>query len=233
MRHYLSFLSALTLSLFALFSYSERAAAQSIDFTRGEDVTGKIADSLKYILPEFSHGLLSYRDGSKSQGLFNVATYNQSIHFKKRDGTIMELAGIDEVERLIADKRVFIRDNSTFYELLEERERVAIALSRELKFMEADKPGAYGTASPTASVTSYTSIEYNGESHSIGINLSAKYRYKETLWLYNGKSLIKPSKKNLIKLLPGRREEIELYCKENGTEFGNYQWLRKLFNSLK
>lgn len=209
------------------------AFAQTLDYKKGEDVSGKLADSIKYYLPQFTRGNILYKDGSRSTGIVNITTFNQSVHYKAEDGQIMNIADIESVASVSVGRHLFIRYKSLFYELTAQNGSIYLASNKTLYFLDEQKPGAYGTASPTSAVTSYTSIDYNGENREIGGNHSTKYKYRHTPWLYNSKSFIRPSKKNFIKLFPAKAAEIEAYCQANRVDFDDYYSVLNLFNAIK
>jgi len=109
---------------------------------------------------------------------------------------------------------------------------VVLAANYRINFLETEKQGAYGKASPTTSVTTISNYSDGGRMIELDQNLTTPFRYKEVPYLYKDGTFYIASKKNFQKCFPDKKKQIESYLKETKVDFEKMEDVRLLFGYI-
>lgn len=221
------------LSLFLFFCCCATLSAQDVvHHQRGEDLQQYLLDSIKFVIPEFQSGIITFRDGSYSRGPVNISTIEQRVYFVAPDGNYQVLTNEDQVTRVSVKGRTFIKSQYGYVELLDTAGDVALGAVRRTSFFETEKKGAYGMASQTTSVTTIGTMQSHGVTYTLGADQTTPFKYKVIPYLYRNNKVYMSTRKNFQKCFPDKKSEIESYLKEHSVDFENIEEVTELFNSL-
>ena len=181
-----------------------------------ERKTGSIPDDVYYLMPSFGQGMVYFTGQAPAQGQMNICAEDNTLRFLDNNGQELVASNIDNVVRVVIDGVVFLRDDGVFYRLYPVTTDSGVAFEREVKVIRDAKQGAYGTTSQTNSTREVTNIyDGNGISYNLAKKKDYPYNVYETVFLYRGNEVYSFTKKNLKKLFPSHKDEIDAYCKAN------------------
>lgn len=192
----------------------------------------KQLDSLAYILPEFSQGLVRFSDGSFSRGPLNISPLNQAVYCITPDRDTLVVDNTDAIVSVSVNGRVFTRWQDSFIETVKVNGDTGVGVSRSTAMVNNVKKGAYGVTDATSSIGSYS---YNNESLSIDFKILDDPRnYVYRVWPYllkNGKFLA-VSKKAFQKLFPDKKAYIESVWTERNITLSNLDEVIAFYDEL-
>jgi hypothetical protein len=208
-------------------------AQDIIQHQKGEDMAQHILDSIKYVLPDFTAGIVIFKDGRTANGPLNISTITQKLLFISPEGEIQVAYNQNTIDRVSVKGRSFVQTNQGFVELLDMVDDVILGCVKRVKFLESEKKGAFGTSSQTSSVTSISSITADGQIYELAQNVKTPYIYSVTPYLGRNGKFSYATKKYMLRCFPSKKNEIEAYLKENKVDFENLEDVRALFEYLK
>ena len=181
-----------------------------------ERKTGGIPEDVYYLMPAFGQGMVYFEGQAPAQGKMNICAADNTLRFLDKDGKEMVAGNIDNVVRVVIDGIVFLRDSGVFYRLYPVTMDAGVAFEREVTIIRDAKQGAYGTTSQTSSTTEVSQMyDANGITYNLVKDKKYPYNVYETVFLYRGNSVLSFTKKNLRKLFPSHKDEIDAWCKAN------------------
>ena len=221
------------LSTFVMVYIAATAFAQTVSFTSPNAESQKMLDSVKYVLPEFSAGMVIFNNGEQSNGALNINTIDQKLHFIDPSGKILVLSNNDQVARAFIKGRSFINSRYGYIEIYETSGEIFMGEVRKVGFISEDKQGAFGSKSQTTSIQTISSIQAgNGYMIDFEKQKNSPYTYKKTPYLCR-KGIVQPvTKKVFIKCFPDKKEAIEKYISENDPNLNNVQEVREMFRAI-
>lgn len=191
--------------------------ALSMSMSLGAQEIGRVPEDVFYLLPEFKEGMVYFRGQSPAQGKLNICAADNTLRFIDNDGK--ELAASPEsAEKIIMvqiDSVQFLHNQDGFYRKYPVTATMGIALKRVVNIMRGAKKGAYGIVDQTSSIRQYSTLYSEGMSYNL--NTGDPYEVSETLYLYVNHAIIPFTKKNLKKVFPERKDEIDAWFRA-----GNY-----------
>ncbi len=191
--------------------------ALSTSLGLGAQEAGRIPDDVFYLMPEFADGIVYFRGQNPAQGKLNICAADNTLRFIDNDGK--ELAASPEsAEKIIMvqiDSVQFLHNQDGFYRKCPVTATMGVALKRVVNIMRGAKKGAYGIVDQTSSIRQYSTLYSEGMSYNL--NTGDPYEVSETLYLYVNQAIVPLTKKNLKKVFPDRKEDIDAWFKS-----GNY-----------
>lgn len=183
----------------------------------GAQEVGRIPDDVFYLMPEFADGVVYFRGQNPAQGKLNICAADNTLRFIDNDGK--ELAASPEsAEKIIMvqiDSVQFLHNQDGFYRKYPVTATMGVALKRVVNIMRGAKKGAYGIVDQTSSIRQYSTLYSEGMSYNL--NTGDPYEVSETLYLYVNQAIVPLTKKNLKKVFPDRKEDIDAWFRA-----GNY-----------
>jgi hypothetical protein len=170
-----------------------------------------IPDDVFYLMPQFGEGMVYFRGQTPAQGRLNICAVDNSLRYIGKDGEELSSSSTDNVLMVQIDSVKFIHDQDGFYRMYPVGDRQGIALQRKVRILVGAKQGAYGTVDQTSSIRQTSTIYSDGAVYSISKNYP--YEVSEDICLYMGYFVFSLTKKNLKKMFPSRKEEIDAYFK--------------------
>lgn len=208
-------------------------AQDMIQHKKGEDMTQYLLDSVKYALPDFTAGMVVFKDGRTANAPLNISTITQKLLFISPDGEIQEVVNQNNIDRVSVKGYSFVQTSQGFVELLDMVGDVVLGCVKRVKFLESEKKGAFGTSAVTTSVTTISSISTEGQRYELAQHVNTPYTYRVTPYLGRNGKFSYATKRYMMKCFPSKKNEIEAYLKENKVDFENMDDVRALFEYLK
>ena len=221
------------LSLVILLFIGTAAFSQTVSFTSPNAESQKMLDSVKYILPEFTAGMVIFKNGEQSNGAINISTIDQKIHFIDPKGEILVITNNDDVSRVFAKGRTFLNSRYGYVELYETIGDIFMGEVRRVGFISEDKVGAFGSKSQTTAIQTVNSVQTSG-GYMVDFEKqkNSPYTYKKIPYVCRKGLFHAVSKKTLQKCFPDKKEIIEQYIKEKDPNLGNVDEVREMFKTI-
>ena len=209
------------------------AFSQTVSFTSPNAESQKMLDSVKYVLPEFTAGMVIFKNGEQSNGAINISTIDQKIHFIDPKGEILVITNNDDVSRVFAKGRTFLNSRYGYVELYETVGDIFMGEVRKVGFISEDKVGAFGSKSQTTSIQTINSVQTRG-GYMVDFEKqrNSPYTYKKIPYVCRKGLFLTVSKKTLQKCFPDKKDIIEKYIQENDPNLSNVEDVRKMFKTI-
>ncbi len=220
-------------SLVILLFIGTAAFSQTVSFTSPNAESQKMLDSVKYILPEFTAGMVIFKNGEQSNGAINISAIDQKIHFIDPKGEILVITNNDDVSRVFAKGRTFLNSRYGYVELYETIGDIFMGEVRRVGFISEDKVGAFGSKSQTTAIQTVNSVQTSG-GYMVDFEKqkNSPYTYKKIPYVCRKGLFLTVSKKSLQKCFPDKKEIIEQYIKEKDPNLGNVEEVREMFKTI-
>jgi hypothetical protein len=220
------------LSHIILLSYTAIAFSQTTEL-----ITVKAGQSLYdlhkeiYRYPDFKEGKVYFLEGGLSAGKLNYNFVSGAMQFISPTGDTLSLADEPTIKYVTIEKDTFYYDNG-YLEGLINAGTVKLAIKQKIKFKDTYKIGAFGTASPT--LRTENEKTYMGDNRYNLIIAEDLIFVKEKEYYLNVRfrDFVIVTKKNLIKLFPKQKDNIESFLKENNINLRVESDLKKLVQYL-
>ena len=174
---------------------------------------GNIPDDVYYLMPSFGEGTVYFRGQPPAQGQLNICALDNTLRFIGPDGKELAATNPENISRVQIDTVIFFYNREVFYRQYPVSWDMGVALRRNVRIMTDAKPAAYGGTSMTSSVREYSTVYTDGTSYKIEGRTDYPYDVQERVYIYKGDSVYPITKKNLKKLCPEKKEEIEAWFK--------------------
>lgn len=198
------------LILAALLLVSSAALAQ--------DKTGKgVPEDVFYLMPSFGEGMVYFASQPPAQGKLNICAVDNSLRFLDHTGKELEAPADAEIVRVRIDTVVFLRSQGIFYRQYPVISGAGVGLRRDVTILRDVKQSAYGTTSQTSAIREYGTIYADGVSSNLNKDKEYPYRSHDSLFLYKGDDVFPFNKRNLKRLFPSRKDDIDAYFKSGGA----------------
>ena len=179
---------------------------------RAQDQSGeRIPDEVFYLMPEFGDGTIYFRGQNPARGKLNICAVDNTLRFIDDKGQELSAESTDNILMVQIDTVKFLHDQEGFYRMYPVNSRTGIALQRNVKILVGAKKGAYGMVDQTSSIRQYSTIY--SESGMYNLTRNYPYEVSEEIYLYMGNYVTPLTKKNLKKMFPSRKEDIDAYFK--------------------
>lgn len=221
------FLSVLFLSLVT----ATGVLAQSSLKEQETNLVESIENDVKYVFPEFGTGRITYKDGTYSNGRFNISTIDQTIKFMDASGQIMTLSNMADVDRIIIEKTLFLRELGVFMAVVDSYEDVLLCVSKKIVFDDS-KTGAFGTTSATSNIQTIGRIDTD-PGQRIFFDPNVKYTLRQEPYLIRKNICYPSSKSSVKKCFSAFKDELKQYTSENKINYSKYEDVQAIFNYVK
>ena len=179
---------------------------------RAQEQSGdRIPDEVFYLMPEFGDGVIYFRGQNPARGKLNICAVDNTLRFIDDKGQELSAESADNILMVQIDTVKFLHNQDGFYRMYPVNSRTGIALQRNVKILVGAKKGAYGMVDQTGSIRQYSTIY--SESGMYNLTRNYPYEVSEEIYLYMGNYVTPLTKKNLKKMFPSRKEDIDAYFK--------------------
>lgn len=173
-----------------------------------------IPDDVYYLMPSFADGYVYIRGQVPAQGKLNICAVDNSLRYLNDEGVELEASDPGVILRVLIDTVAFIRYNRAFYRMYPVSADMGVALERKVHIIRDQKETGYGGKSQIASVSEVGSLYTEGATMHLNRDKVYPYKVVEEICLYKGNLVFPLSRKNLRKLFPARKNEIDAWFKE-------------------
>ena len=191
------------------------AACLLLGALTGAPAQQRIPDEVFYLMPSFGEGMIYIRGQGPAQGKLNICAVDNSLRYLDDDGTEMAAPNADNILQVRIDTVTFIRYQNAFVRLHPVTGDTGIAVKREVRILKDTKVGAYGASSRTSSIREYNTLYTEGVAIELNKNREYPYSVSETVFVYKGNDVLIPTRNNLRKLFPEKKEEVDAWFKSN------------------
>ena len=167
-----------------------------------------------YLMPDFGDGMVYLKGQRPAQGKMNICAVDNTLRFLEKDGKEVSAGRNDDIIMVRIGDVTFLQDTGIFYRLYPVSGDVGVALRRNVTIMTDVKEGAYGTQSHSSSITEYQYYYADGVTYELNKDKEYPYTVSEMVFMYKGNEILPLSKRNLRKLFPERKAEIDAWFKE-------------------
>lgn len=178
----------------------------------GQDAGGSIPADVFYLMPAFGQGMVFFSDQGPAQGKMNICAEDHSLRFLDNDGKELS-SKADNIVKVVIDKVVFVREDGVFYRLYPVTDEVTVALLRDVEIERDAKQGAYGTVSRTSAIREVGTLQADGVIYNLENSANYPYSVSESCFLYKEGSVVPFNKRNLRKLFPARKDDLDAWLK--------------------
>lgn len=163
-----------------------------------------------YLMPSFQTGMIFFYGQGPAQGQLNICALDQTLRFLDKNGKELAASDEDSIVKVQIDTVTFMRSREAYYRLYPVTLDAGVALLREVTILDDVKTGAYGTVSQTSSIRQHKVIYADGVAYELN-KQDYPYKVSETLYLFKGNSVVALNKKNLRKLFPDKKTELDAW----------------------
>jgi hypothetical protein len=182
-----------------------------------------------YLFDTFKRGKIIYKKGDPVEANFNYDTAREILVFLDTDSVVMEIDNTSNMAALSIDNRIFEHiGKGTFYERIPIDDSFLYVRWQSKRISEG-RTGAYGTRSPTSSISSIG--QYNGPGGVVRLKDTEEFSYSPSNYYYlkiNNKFKRFSSDDSLFKLFKGREDEIKKYIEEENINLKNIDDIKKI-----
>jgi hypothetical protein len=186
-------------------------------------------DQGTYLLDNFEAGFAMYKNGSKSNSVFNYDVVTGKIVFKNGN-EVLELADVENIAYIKIKDRTFTHvKGDDYYEKISAGDGDFYVFWK-YKIISKGKNAGYGTSSQTSSITDYSLITPSGGLFQLESSEQFEVKNESTYYLYlDGKFKSFSSAKAFAKLFNKDAEkEILAYTDKEKIDFKEVESLQKL-----
>ena len=202
---------------------------QIVEANSNTDLSDKLSTQMQYIFPEFTDGQVFFLKSTAGTGKLNYNMLIGEMQFLDNGG-VMALVPKD-ISVVNINNRIFhpYKGNEFAEELLS-TDKYKLLVRRKGNVAPFAKKGAYGTSTSTSSITSYSSVNTDGQNYNLSVanDVLITVRYYYYLMGENGKYTQITNSKTFTKLFPALSTQIEAYVKEQKIRFDKEDDLKKL-----
>ena len=195
----------------------------------GQNISDVYKEIYRY--PQFTSGRVYFMNGDVSAAKLNYNLISQAMLFTNNTGDTLAIDNESTIKYITIEKDTFYYDEG-YLELLGNYSNVKLAVRQKIKFSDKKKTGAFGM--PTSTLKTESDDTFLGDrryNFTIAEDLIFK---KETEYYLNGADnhFLAISKKNLLKLYPKKKDNIENFLKENNINLQQEKDIKLLVQYL-
>ena len=192
-----------------------------------EPVTVKAGTSLKdyfpmaerYLYPNFTEGKGYFKSGRSIPLLLNLNVLSGEIEFLQSKDTLI-IAKKEEINSIVVAKDTFYYRDAYLQKI--RNGPVSVYLKRKLVIKDIRKQGGMGPENRSSSVDSYSSLLYNFGKLSVNLVIAEDMVVQKTLEYFfstDGIEFVPFTRKNILRVVPRKENEIKYYIKTHDIDF--------------
>jgi len=117
----------------------------------GQKPIDVIPDSVQYVLPKFTKGVVFFKDGTKNNSLLNYNTLFQEMLFIAQGKDTLAISQPETVEKIVVGEKTFYFQKQ-YLKSIKQGQNFEIAEKPFFAFSDVKKNGAMGTKNSTMSI---------------------------------------------------------------------------------
>lgn len=193
----------------------------------------KQLDSMRFILPQFSQGVVLSSDKQISSGLLNICPLDQGVYIISPKKDTLYASNNSEIISVSVAGRSFIKWNNSFVELITSNSDPGIGIIRSVVKVSNVKSGAFGTTSSTSAISNYAPTGSSGMlTELVIIDDPRNYLYKRSVCIINNGKCLAISKKSFQKVFPDKKDYIASVWAERNLSSTDIDAVIAFYNDL-
>jgi hypothetical protein len=161
--------------------------------------------------------LLDLPGQAPAQGTLNICAVDNTLRFIGKDGEELSASQEDNIVKVRIDTATFIRHEDVYYRIFSLSADMGVALRRKVRIESDAKEVGYGSTSQTSSAKQYKTIYADGVIYDMDGDKAYPYEMTEEIFLFKGETVFPLTKKNLRKLFPSKKDEIDAWFKSGNN----------------
>lgn len=198
---------------------------ESVIVKAGTSVKDYFPMTERYLYPDFTEGKGIFKNGRIIPRLFNYNLLSCEMEFIQSKDTLI-IAKKGELNSIVVAKDTFYYHDA--YLQMIRNGQFSVYLKRGIVIRDIRKQGAMGTVNRSSASDSYNFVLIGQRSFDLkpaeDIVLQKKLEY---FYSTSGNDFIHFSRKNIVKILPGKEDDIKNYIKSNKIDFESREDLLK------
>lgn len=180
-----------------------------------------------YLYPNFVDGMVQLKNGQKILRPLNYNRIAATIEFINDGKDTLAIADESAVTQVIVGNDVFIFSPACLR--LISNGKVKLYSHEKMKVGEVQNIGAYGIPNSGSAIQKYEQVNMNGQNYNFEIGEQIILS-KATFFIIETEKheFVPVNKKNIIKAYPGKKNEINEYCKEKNVNFNRESEIQAL-----
>ncbi len=186
-----------------------------------------------YVFPSFVKGIVLQKDGTTNEAMLNYNALSKEIVFETSPNKYLALAEPGKADTVFIDNRKFVPVNNEFYELLT-KSAVPLFVQYACSVKEPGADIGYGMSSSNLPSPAVKSLIKRGGAYSLKLPDGFEATLKESYFIFrDGKFQKAGSAKQLVAVLPEKKEQVNAWVKKNNTNFSNRKEMIDLVEHLQ
>lgn len=173
------------------------------------------------LFPEFSDGIVLFKDGTKTAAMLNYDTFEEQMIFQN-DGEIMALANPEKVEHIEIQKRTFVwYQNDIFLEKIDSASVILYQRRRSI-LQSKGKETSFGGVSQSSAVSTVNSLARGYDKQMGNLSKKEEFGFKTDVLYYiesDGKYKNISLPKQISKVFNLDTKEVEAFIRSNDINF--------------
>jgi hypothetical protein len=221
----------LLLLLLCFNSYSQNNGPILIKAGKTIKESVQVTDLYEY--PQFTSGVVFFRDGKSSHGEMNYNRFFDEMQFIAANKDTLALVNEKNIDFISVGKDTFIYDQG-YVKLLSDSANVKFGVRQILRIIDKKKLSAYGTTSSLETIDSYSSFVDGRKQYELVV-MQDIYLGKRTQYFIGNKynHFVMATRKNAAGLFPKRESAIRHFINEKAIDFNSKESLEMLVRFLR
>jgi hypothetical protein len=222
--------------LLLVLAYCSRLHAQdsTILIRAGKSVNESVAITDLYQYAEFSYGKVFFKAGDSTNARFNYHRFLDAMLFLDLKGDTLKIANGSMIRFIRINNDLFYYDDKQgFVNLIKDTDGIKLAAKRSFQIKNRDKIGAYGVASPTSSISTYSTLISQTNVYNL-VAMEDITMIKNTEYYFGDKynHFVPATRKNLLQQFSKQSKALNAYLKDNNIDLNKQEDLEKLLAFL-
>jgi len=202
---------------------------EKITIKSGDDIAAVLSSYGMYRFPAFADGTVIFRNRTSVDAKMNYNIFLGLIQFIDAKGDTLALSNPETTDSISIDNNLFYYDKKYYFQVMANYENCKLVMKQKIEFRPVTV-GAYGTYSPGTSAQTYESLS---TPYIVNSKLTLNEDIiviKETIYylFYKKYREEKASRQGYLTVFPNHKNEIQVFIKENKTNFNKLGDLQKL-----
>ncbi len=192
----------------------------------GEIPAAMLPREAMYVLPAFTAGTASLKDGTSSTQRFNYNFLLDEMHFIGEKGDTLAIADPAIIRSVVIDSMSFYYDNGYVREILKQG-GYKLAVKQEMVQTADKKRGGYDMPTATGSIQTYGTVGSNSQMYHLEVKKDVLFHSVTSFYVANmSNHFLKANKKSFYTLF-GEAKTAK-YLKDNKIDFNKEEDLKGL-----
>jgi hypothetical protein len=198
----------------------------------GEDLFEKHFSDV-FIYPEFKFGKVFYTNGDSAGGRMNYNRFLEAFEFIDNKWDTLVLSPEENIKYFNIGGDIFYYNKPDYLSYKSGSSFCKLAVKQSVKLKDVKKIGAFGISSSTSKIESLDQLRAE-QTHQLVANEEIVFSNEAVYYFGNDQNIFLPaSKKNILKLYPSKKKEIETYFANHNIDFRNGNHLSDLLNFIE